>query len=146
MLPSAPECPDTDAKHGKADGDHDSETPKDDTHRWLQLVRERVQTVQRRIQIMFQDQTGEFWNLDGIVNAFFIAIGKSEQNLWFAIRVTIVMAFHCHAHTLVEILHSLIQNLREEHMITLVLGVSAAHFLFWVRNGLRPLLVRLGFS
>ncbi len=47
-------------------------------------------------------------------------------------------------HTLVEILASLWTHLGEVNPITVLLGVTATAFLFWVRGGLKPLLLRLG--
>ncbi len=43
-------------------------------------------------------------------------------------------------HTLPEMLGSLWRNLGQINFITLVIGVSATGFLFWVRKGLKPLL------
>ncbi len=47
-------------------------------------------------------------------------------------------------HTLVEILASLWAHLGEVNFATLVLGLTATAFLFWVRSGLKPLLRRMG--
>lgn len=47
-------------------------------------------------------------------------------------------------HTLVDILASLWAHLGEVNLITLLLGVTATAFLFWVRGGLKPLLLRIG--
>ncbi|MEM5542536.1 sulfate permease [Sulfitobacter sp. AS92] len=47
-------------------------------------------------------------------------------------------------HTLVEILASLWAHLGEVNPITLLLGVTTTAFLFWVRGGLKPLLLRIG--
>jgi len=47
-------------------------------------------------------------------------------------------------HTLVEIVHGLWVNLSATNPITLVIGAGAAAFLFWVRKGLKPLLLRIG--
>ncbi|MFX0544000.1 SulP family inorganic anion transporter [Roseovarius sp. S1116L3] len=47
-------------------------------------------------------------------------------------------------HTLVELVHSLATNLPQTNMITLIIGVSATAFLFWVRRGLKPLLRKMG--
>lgn len=47
-------------------------------------------------------------------------------------------------HTLVEILASLWTHLAEINFATVVLGVAATAFLFWVRGGLKPLLRRMG--
>ncbi|MFW8636466.1 SulP family inorganic anion transporter [Cribrihabitans pelagius] len=47
-------------------------------------------------------------------------------------------------HTLPEILAGLSENLGSTNVITLLIGVSATAFLFWVRGGLKPLLRRIG--
>lgn len=47
-------------------------------------------------------------------------------------------------HTLLEILGSLAAHLGEANLPTLVIGVTATAFLFWVRKGFKPLLERLG--
>ena len=43
-----------------------------------------------------------------------------------------------------ELVSTLAQNIDATNVPTLVIGVSATAFLFWVRKGLKPLLVRLG--
>jgi sulfate permease, SulP family len=45
---------------------------------------------------------------------------------------------------LVEILESLIPNLSQTSLITLAIGVLATALLFWVRKGLKPLLLDMG--
>ena len=47
-------------------------------------------------------------------------------------------------HTLVEIVGSLWENLGKVNPITLTIGAGAIAFLFWVRKGLKPLLLRAG--
>ncbi|MFD1342641.1 SulP family inorganic anion transporter [Litorisediminicola beolgyonensis] len=47
-------------------------------------------------------------------------------------------------HTLVEIGHGLWQNLGGTNLPTLIIGGSALAFLFWVRKGLKPLLLSRG--
>ncbi|GAW35803.1 putative sulfate transporter/MT1781 [Roseovarius sp. A-2] len=49
-------------------------------------------------------------------------------------------------HTLVEMLRSLAAHLGDVHLATLVIGTLAAAFLFWVRKGLKPLLMRMGLA
>lgn len=43
-----------------------------------------------------------------------------------------------------ELLTTLVTNLASTNIPTLVIGVTSTAFLFWVRKGLKPLLVRLG--
>jgi len=47
-------------------------------------------------------------------------------------------------HTLIELLGSLISHLPETNLITLVIGLITVAFLFWVRKGLKPLLLSTG--
>jgi len=55
-----------------------------------------------------------------------------------------ILGIEGEGHTLVEILASLWADLGEVNPITLLLGVTATAFLFWVRGGLKPLLLRMG--
>lgn len=49
-------------------------------------------------------------------------------------------------HTLIALVGSLVANLAQINIPTLLIGVSATAFLFWVRKGLKPQLRRLGLS
>lgn len=49
-------------------------------------------------------------------------------------------------HNLVEILHALVTHVAETNVPTAIIGVAAVVFLFWVRKGLKPLLVTLGLN
>ena len=53
-----------------------------------------------------------------------------------------ILGIEAEGHTLVTILASLWAHLGEVNLITLLLGVTATAFLFWVRRGLKPLLRR----
>ena len=55
-----------------------------------------------------------------------------------------VLGVDAHGHTLPEIASSLIGGLGGINLITLVIGVIATAFLFWVRKGLKPALIRAG--
>ncbi|SEQ54288.1 sulfate permease, SulP family [Loktanella sp. DSM 29012] len=55
-----------------------------------------------------------------------------------------ILGISAQGHTLPEILMQLWENLGQTNWITVVLGVLATGFLFWVRKGLKPLLRRLG--
>ena len=48
--------------------------------------------------------------------------------------------------TLIELVRSLVATISQTNLITLVIGVAATAFLFWVRKGLKPLLRRAGLS
>ncbi|MGP1255467.1 MAG: SulP family inorganic anion transporter [Kiloniellales bacterium] len=47
-------------------------------------------------------------------------------------------------HTLVDLLSGLIRGIGETNLPTLLIGLGALAFLFWVRSSLKPLLLRLG--
>ncbi|MGX0878740.1 SulP family sulfate permease [Roseovarius sp. MBR-154] len=49
-------------------------------------------------------------------------------------------------HTLIEMLGSLGAHITAVHLPTLIIGVLATAFLFWVRKGLKPFLRRLGLA
>ncbi|ASJ73117.1 SulP family inorganic anion transporter [Granulosicoccus antarcticus] len=55
-----------------------------------------------------------------------------------------VLGVDAGGHNLLELMSSLVGHVLDTHWITLLLGVSATLFLFWVRKGLKPLLKRLG--
>ena len=55
-----------------------------------------------------------------------------------------ILGIEAEGHTLVDILVSLWAHLGDVNVITVLLGVTATAFLFWVRGGLKPLLKRLG--
>ena len=55
-----------------------------------------------------------------------------------------LLGIDAEGHTLVELVMGLVAHLGDLHPATLVIGLGATAFLFWVRKGLRPLLRRLG--
>ena len=55
-----------------------------------------------------------------------------------------ILGIEAHGHTLVETLASLFAHLGDTNLYTLAIGVAATGFLFWVRKGLKPLLLRAG--
>lgn len=57
-----------------------------------------------------------------------------------------ILGIDASGHNLVELLESLARHIVDTHWITLLIGVSATLFLFWVRKGLKPLLRKLGAS
>ncbi|MCV2893544.1 sulfate permease [Lentibacter sp. XHP0401] len=72
----------------------------------------------------------------GFITASGLLIATSQLKHIFGIEAE--------GHTLPQILGSLISHLGDMSFATLVIGVSATAFLFWVRKGLKPLLLRLG--
>ena len=55
-----------------------------------------------------------------------------------------ILGVEARGHTLTEILGSLAAHLSEVNTTTILIGLAATGFLFWVRKGLKPLLRRLG--
>ncbi len=55
-----------------------------------------------------------------------------------------VLGISAHGHTLPYILGDLTVNITNTNWITLIIGVLATGFLFWVRKGLKPLLLSKG--
>ena len=55
-----------------------------------------------------------------------------------------LLGIDAHGHTLIEIGSTLLAHLGDTSFLTLLLGGSATAFLFWVRKGFKPLLLRLG--
>jgi SulP family sulfate permease len=75
-----------------------------------------------------------------VISGFISASGL----LIAASQLKTLMGVKADGHQLVDLLMASSRQLRHTHVLTLVVGVSATAFLFWVRAGLRPLLVRLG--
>jgi len=55
-----------------------------------------------------------------------------------------VLGIHAEGETFLDIVISLVNTIAHTHIITAAIGVGALIFLFWVRKGLKPLLVRFG--
>lgn len=72
----------------------------------------------------------------GFISATGILIASSQ--------IKHVLGINANGHTLPKILNSLFENLNETHLNTMLIGVLAIAFLFWVRKGLNPLLNYLG--
>jgi sulfate permease, SulP family len=63
-----------------------------------------------------------------------------------ASQLSHILGIKAEGHTLVDLAVSLWQNLPQTNPVTLAIGVSATAFLFWVRKGLKPLLLRAGLN
>ena len=74
--------------------------------------------------------------ISGFISASAVLIAASQLRHIFGIEGG--------GHTLVEILNSLAKNLPNWQGYTLGLGLACLAFLFWVRKGLKPLLMQLG--
>ena len=55
-----------------------------------------------------------------------------------------ILGVEAHGHSLPEMLSTLVGNIPDVNPITLVIGVTATGFLFWVRKGLKPFLIARG--
>ncbi|MCB1397418.1 MAG: sulfate permease [Rhodobacter sp.] len=55
-----------------------------------------------------------------------------------------ILGIRAEGHSLFDLLVSLVSHLGDTNWITLVIGVAATAFLFWVRKGLKPLLRKAG--
>ena len=55
-----------------------------------------------------------------------------------------ILGISAEGHSLVQVLASLARNLGDINVITLMIGIAATGFLFWVRKGLKPRLLALG--
>lgn len=72
----------------------------------------------------------------GFITASGILIATSQLRHIFGVSA--------HGHTLPDLLVSLGAHISDVSLATLVIGVLATGFLFWVRKGLKPALIRLG--
>ncbi len=57
-----------------------------------------------------------------------------------------ILGIEAHGHNLLDLSLSLFEHLPDTNWITVIIGVFATAFLFWVRKGLKPLLEKLGVS
>jgi SulP family sulfate permease len=71
----------------------------------------------------------------GFITASGIIIAASQLKHIFGIEA--------HGHNLLELVVSLSTHFTETHFVTATIGITASAFLFWVRKGLKPLLVKL---
>jgi SulP family sulfate permease len=56
------------------------------------------------------------------------------------------MGVKAEGHNFIELVHALVVQAPNTHWLTLGVGVLATAFLFWVRRGLKPLLIKLGLT
>ncbi|NKB15671.1 MAG: sulfate permease [Sphingomonadales bacterium] len=74
--------------------------------------------------------------VSGFITASAIIIATSQLKSILGIRAS--------GEAMPELVRSLAENAGQTNFPTLIIGVLATAFLFWVRKGLKPLLVRLG--
>ncbi len=72
----------------------------------------------------------------GFITASGILIATSQ--------VATILGIKGGGHTLPEMLHGIVTHLGDTSLLTLAIGVIATSFLFWVRTGLKPLLLKSG--
>jgi SulP family sulfate permease len=77
-----------------------------------------------------------------VISGFISASGL----LIAASQLKTLMGVKAEGHNLVELVRALLAQAGHAHMLTLTIGLCTVAFLFWVRSGLKPLLVRLGFQ
>lgn len=72
----------------------------------------------------------------GFITASGIIIATSQLKHLFGVDA--------HGHNLLDLITSLVAHVGQINWITAAIGIPAALFLFWVRKGLKPLLIKLG--
>ena len=72
----------------------------------------------------------------GFITASGLLIATSQLKHIFGVSA--------HGHNLLDLLGSLATHLPDTNLITLVIGLASLAFLFWVRKGLKPLLLSAG--
>jgi sulfate permease, SulP family len=77
-----------------------------------------------------------------VISGFISASGL----LIAASQLKTLMGVKAEGHNFIELMQALIHQAPQTHGLTLVVGVLATAFLFWVRKGLKPLLIRLGMN
>ena len=77
-----------------------------------------------------------------VISGFISASGL----LIAASQLKTLMGVKAEGHNFIELVHALIVQAPNTHWLTLAVGVLATAFLFWVRKGLKPLLVKLGLT
>jgi len=77
-----------------------------------------------------------------VISGFISASGL----LIAASQLKTLMGVKAEGHNVIDLAQALISQLPNIHVLTLVVGVLATAFLFWVRKGLKPLLIRMGFN
>jgi SulP family sulfate permease len=77
-----------------------------------------------------------------VISGFISASGL----LIAASQIKTLMGVSAQGHNFIDLVESLVQHIPHVHLLTLTVGVGATGFLFWVRKGLKPLLLRWGFQ
>ena len=77
-----------------------------------------------------------------VISGFISASGL----LIAASQIKTLMGVSAQGHNFIDLVVSLVQQIPHVHLLTLTVGVGTTIFLFWVRKGLKPLLVLWGFQ
>ena len=76
--------------------------------------------------------------VSGFITASGIIIATSQMKS--------ILGIKANGEAMPELLLTLTANIADTNLPTLIIGVTAAAFLFWVRRGLKPLLIKFGIS
>ena len=74
--------------------------------------------------------------ISGFISASGLLIAASQMKT--------ILGVKAEGHNFVELVYALAQQLTHAHTLTVVVGVAATLFLFWVRSGLKPVLRKAG--
>ena len=74
--------------------------------------------------------------ISGFISASGLLIAASQMKT--------ILGVKAEGHNFVELVYALVQQLPHAHALTVVVGVAATLFLFWVRSGLKPVLRKAG--
>ena len=74
--------------------------------------------------------------ISGFISASGILIAFSQ--------LKVILGIDAKGQSLLELVPSIVTALPQTHWLTLVMGVAATAFLFWVRKGMKPLLIGWG--
>jgi len=77
-----------------------------------------------------------------VISGFISASGL----LIAASQLKTLMGVKAEGHNFIDLVQALISQIPNVHSLTLIVGVLATAFLFWVRKGLKPLLIRMGMN
>jgi SulP family sulfate permease len=76
--------------------------------------------------------------ISGFISASGLLIALSQMKT--------IMGVKAEGHNFVQLLSALLHQASNTHLLTLVVGIGATVFLFWVRKGLKPLLLQAGLN
>lgn len=77
-----------------------------------------------------------------VISGFISASGL----LIAASQLKTIMGVKAEGHNFIDLVQALVQQIPNTHWLTLLVGVTATAFLFWVRKGLKPLLLGRGLN